>query len=220
MDINEEKCCRLLDGVELPRAARVLVSRQEKIITKCLKYAEPDIRIEYLMEMDLEAFIRQKSWTDDGCYDFIFDNGLLADMCMDDVLLRALGLHLKNNGKLRAVLPLSFELMTVGRCSFENNFNRGIFVSGCELGEDSFYVAEFSDFHRKVTWLQSFYTPELRRELAFLLQRIDFDVQGEKSLRDLQAFVQRYGIDKGYLQFYVDTAVVHKEKLYQLLRRS
>lgn len=220
MDIKAEKCRQLLEGVALSSAARVLVSWHENIITEYLEHAVPGIWIEYLTEMDLETFIRQKNWTDDGCYDFIFDNGLLADMCMDDVLLRALGMHLKRGGKLRVVLPLTFKLMMVGRCSFKNNFNRDIFVSGGEAGENSFYVVEFSDFQRKVTWLQSFYTPELRRELAFLLQRIDFDVQKEESLRELRAFVQRYNIDKEYLQFYVDTAVVHKEKMHQLLWRS
>lgn len=217
VDINEEKCRRLMDGVELPSTARVLVSGYNKIMVELLRRAMPDIRIEYFMEMNFEAFIRQKIWTDDGCYDFIFDNGLLADMRMNDVLLRAFGMHLKNGGKLRAVLPLSVELISAGICSFKNNFNRGIFVSMGKFGEDSFYVTEFSEFQRKVTWLQSFYTPELRRELAFLLQRIDFDVQPGESVRALRSFIKHNGIGAEYLRFFADTAVVHKDKLYRLL---
>lgn len=217
MDINKEKCCRLMDGVPLSRTARVLVSRYDKTIAELLKHAVPDIRIEYLMEMDLDAFIRQKSWTNDGRYDFIFDNGLLADTNMDDMLLRSFGMHLKSGGSMRTVLPGSFDRSLAGNNACKNNFDRAIFVSGFEAGKKSFYVAEFSLFQRKVTWLQGFYTPELRRELAFLLQRIDFDVQRKESIRELRAFVQHYNIDKDYLRFYVDTAVIHKEKLYRLL---
>lgn len=214
VEINKKKCCWLLDGVSLSRNAKVLVSWHDKTMDELLKRAVPDIGIEYLMEMDFDAFFRQKSWADDGCYDFIFDNGLLAETNMDGMLLRSLGMHLKSGGGVRTVLPGSFEKFLVGSRSYENNFNRAIFISGFEAEKDSFYIAELAGFQRKVTWLQSFYTPELRRELAFLLQRIDFDVQAEANIRALQVFLQHHGISKEYLRFLVDTAVIHKEKLY------
>lgn len=217
MDIKEEEYRCLIDGVKLPRNARVLVSWPERRLAGILKRAVPDISIEYLMEKDLDAFIRQKIYDDDGCYDFIFDNGLLADMRMDGVLLRSLGMHLKFSGGMRVILPSSFDRNLAGECAYKNNFEGGFFINMHEAGAASFYVAEFSFFQKIVTWLQSFYTPELRRELSFLLQRIDFDVQSEESIRDLRFLVQRYDIDAVYIRFFVDTAVIHKEKLHQLL---
>lgn len=217
VNINEEKCCWLLDGVKLSGTGRVLVSWHEVEIAGLLRRVLPDINIEYLTEMDTEAFIRQKKRPAGGRYDFIFDSGLLADVRMDGQLLRSLGMQLKSGGRLRMVLPESLDRNLAGRCAYANNFNRSILISAFETGGAAYYVAELSDFQREVTWLQSFYTPELRREMAFLLQRIDFDVYGGESVKLLKLFVKRYGIDADYLRFFVDSSVVHKEKLYRLL---
>lgn len=217
VDIKEKICRQLLYGVDLSRAFKVLVSWYDEKITDILRQGVPNISIDYLMDMDFEAFIRRTNWTDDGCYDFVFDNGLLEMMHMDGVLLRALGMHMKYDGRLRAVFSADIASSLVGRLAYENNFDRDIFAGSVEAGKDSCYVVEFSDFQRKVTWLQSFYTPELRRELAFLLQRIDFDVQFDESIRALKVFLKRYNIDTEYLCFFVDASVVHKDKLYRLL---
>lgn len=87
-----------------------------------------------------------------------------------------------------------------------------------EAGTDTFYIAEFSRFQRKVTWLQSFYTPDIRRELTFLLQRIDFDIMPEENAGRVQSFVEKHNINVEYLRLFIDTAVIYKEKVQRYLQ--
>lgn len=218
MNIDEQKCYQLLEGVNLPLRAKVLVSWRNEELEYLLRTAISDISIEYLMDMDIEQFMQMPTWTEAGRYDFIFDNGLLGDLVMDGELLRALGMHLKDNGAMRSVLPASIDRRFVGDRSYVNNFDRGILVNWIEAGADTFYIAEFSHFKRKVTWLQGFYTIEIRSELTFLLQRIDFDIVPEENADRLLRFMKKYNISLEYLQLFIDTAVVHRDKVKRYLQ--
>lgn len=218
MSIDDQKCYQLLEGVNLPLHARVLASWRNEGLEYLLRYAVPDISIEYMMEMDIEQFMQVSVWAEDGKYDFIFDNGLLGDLNMDGALLRAFGMHLKDNGAMRSVLPASIERRFAGECSYVNNFDTGILVNWVEAGADTFYIAEFSRFQRKVAWLQSFYTPEMRRELLFFLQRIDFDIMPEENAGRILNLMKKYNVSWEYLRFFIDTAVVHREKVQRYLQ--
>ena len=218
MNIDEQKCYQLLEGVVLPVHARVLASWRSEKLESLLRSAVPDISIDYLMDMDVETFMQIPAWTEDGRYDFIFDNGLLGELAMDSALLRALGMQLKNEGAIRSVLPASIDKRFAGHCSYVNNFDKSILVNWVEAGADTFYIAEFSCFQRKVTWLQSFYTPDIRRELTFLLQRIDFDIMPEENAVRVQRFVEKHNINVEYLRLFLDTAVIYKEKVQQYLQ--
>lgn len=218
MNIDEQKCYQLLEGVTLPLHARVLASWRSEKLELLLRSVVPDISIEYLMDMDIEQFMQIPAWTEDGRYDFIFDNGLLGDLVMNGVLLRVLGLKLKEGGAIRSVLPASIDKRFAGHCSYVNNFDKRILVNWIEAGTDTFYIAEFSRFQRKVTWLQSFYTPDIRRELTFLLQRIDFDIMPEENAGRVQSFVEKHNINVEYLRLFIDTAVIYKEKVQRYLQ--
>ena len=75
MNIDEQKCYQLLEGGVLPVHARVLASWRSEKLESLLRSAVPDISIDYLMDMDVETFMQIPAWTEDGRYDFIFDNG-------------------------------------------------------------------------------------------------------------------------------------------------
>ena len=153
-------------------------------------------------------------------YDYIIDNGLLAQTNMDAALLKAMGTHLVFCGLLRAVFPASMELYEVAGIAFENYFGDGRQLSFTEAGADSFFVVELFLFNQGVAWLQSFYTAEVRRKLVYLLQRVDFCLDVDAALESIWQLCHQNEITDEYLSVMVDIATVHKHQVKSLLALS
>ena len=136
---------------------------------------------------------------------------------MDAALLKAMGTHLVFCGLLRAVFPASMELYEVAGIAFENNFGDGRQLSFTEAGADSFFVVELFLFNQGVAWLQSFYTADMRKELVYLLQRLDFCMEVEDTLASIRDLCCHYNVTEEYLSVMADIATIHKQQVKTLL---
>lgn len=68
----------------------------------------------------------------------------------------------------------------------------------------------------EVANLKSLYTPEIRRRLACLLHRFEYDIDTEDTLRALCACCRENGIFPDYLQDFARQIIVHPEKQARL----
>ena len=67
--------------------------------------------------------------------------------------------------------------------------------------------------------LKSFFTHEVRRDLAWLLHRVEYDIDREENLERLWAFCRRHMIFEDYLGDFAREIIVHQESL-ELLYHS
>lgn len=217
LDIKLQKSYYLAYNIGLPSCARVLVSWQDNFLFELLKDSCQGIQIDCLMDMDFAAFV-QESYSDNVMiYDCIVDNGLLAQTSMDAALLRAMGMHLVVGGCVRSVFPSNMECGEIAEAASINNFVDARCLSVTEAGTQSFYVAEFSRFKQGVAWLQGFYTPEIRRKLAWLLQRLDFGLDVENTLSAIRQLCCQHSVTSEYLSVLADIATIHAQQVKKML---
>ena len=69
----------------------------------------------------------------------------------------------------------------------------------------------------QVSNLKSFFTPLVRRELARLIHRIEYDVERQKNLAELQSFCSREGIFDEYLADFIEESCTHAERVKAIL---
>lgn len=218
MSMNDVKRQLLLEGITLPSKARVLISWQDDRLAAMLREFLPTVQVDYLMNMDFAAFLQESDLDKMTAYDCIIDNGLLEQAQLSGPLLQAMGLHLQPGGFVRAVFSDSMDKDVVGKAAYANNYDESCFL--CfedKCGEQDFYVVRLGFFHKASAWLQYFLTPELRRRLSYLLQRIDFDVHQAESVAAVQQLCREQHVERTYLNVFIDTAVVHKAMVKQLL---
>ena len=65
--------------------------------------------------------------------------------------------------------------------------------------------------------LKSLYTPEVRRQLAFLLHRLEYGIQQEESLAELQELCREQQIFPDYLEDFIREACIHQKKVFSFL---
>lgn len=220
MSLEEVKRQYLLEGITLPKKARVLVSWQDDRLADMLREFMPAVQVDYLMNMDFAAFLQETDLDNMPTYDCMLDNGLLEQAELSGPLLQAMGLHLKPGGFIRAVFSGSMDKERVGREAYVNNYDEARLCFEGEYGQQKFYIARLGVFQQASAWLQCFLTPEVRRRLSYLLQRIDFDVRQAESVAAVQQMCRENNINKQYLSIFIDTTVVHKPMVKNLLGLS
>ena len=218
MSVNDVKRQLLLEGITLPSKARVLISWQDDRLAAMLREFLPTVQVDYLMNMDFAAFLQESDLDKLTAYDCIIDNGLLEQAQLSGPLLQAMGLHLQPGGFVRAVFSASMDKEVVGKVAYVNNYDEACLCFEGEYGEHSFYIAKLGLFQQVPAWLQCFWTPEVRRRLSYLLQRIDFDVRQAESVAAVKQLCREYHIDRRYLTVFVDVAVIHKSMVKKLLQ--
>lgn len=218
MSVNDVKRQLLLEGITLPSKARVLISWQDDRLAAMLREFLPTVQVDYLMNMDFAAFLQESDLDKLTVYDCIIDNGLLEQAQLSGPLLQAMGLHLQPGGFVRAVFSASMDKEVVGKVAYVNNYDEACLCFEGEYGEHSFYIAKLGLFQQAPAWLQCFWTPEVRRRLSYLLQRIDFDVRQAESVAAVKQLCREYHIDRRYLTVFVDVAVIHKSMVKKLLQ--
>lgn len=217
MSVNDVKRQLLLEGITLPSKARVLISWQDDRLAAMLREFLPTVQVDYLMNMDFAAFLQESDLDKLTVYDCIIDNGLLEQAQLSGPLLQAMGLHLQPGGFVRAVFSASMDKDVVGKVAYVNNYDEPCLCFEGKCGEQDFYVVRLGFFQQASAWLQYFMTPELRRRLSYLLQRIDFDVHQAESVAAVQQLCREQHVERTYLNVFIDTAVVHKAMVKQLL---
>lgn len=65
--------------------------------------------------------------------------------------------------------------------------------------------------------LKGLYTPTVRRQLAFLLHRLEYDIQQEESLSELQELCRQQQIFPDYLEDFIREACIHQKKVFSFL---
>ena len=213
LDVNKQKCYYLLYNVRLTPGARVLISWQDEFLIDLLRQICTDIRIDCLMEMNFSAFLQEIDYNEIVIYDCIIDNGLLAQTNFDTQLLRAIGMHLAPAGVLRTSIPLYIERDEIAKIFYANNFDISKLLSTTEAGDESFDVVEFSLFNQGIAWLQSFYTSEVRKKLAYLLLRLDFGFDVDNKVAVVRSLCLTNHIDREYLSVMIDIATIHRQQV-------
>lgn len=217
MSIGCQKSYYLVYGMNLTSGARVLISWRDDFLVELLKESCADIQVDCLMDMDFASFVQEPCSDTIMVYDYIIDNGLLAQTNMDVALLKALGMHLVFCGVLRSVFPIGMDLYEVAGIAFENNFGDGRKLSVTEAGDESFYIVELFLFNQSVEWLQSFYTADMRKKLVYLLQRLDFCMEEEDTLTSIRELCCQYNVTDEYLSVMADTSTIHTQQVKRLL---
>lgn len=218
MSFEEVKRQLLLGGITLPKKARVLISWQDDRLADMLRGGIPAVQIDYLMNMDFAAFLQETDLDNMTVYDCMLDNGLLEQAQLSGPLLQAMGLHLKPGGFIRAVFSSSMDKERVGREVHVNNYDEARLCFEVEYGKQKFYIARLGMFQQASAWLQCFLTPETRRRLSYLLQRIDFDVRQAESVAAVKHLCREQHIDRRYLSIFIDVSVIHKPMVKKLLQ--
>lgn len=72
----------------------------------------------------------------------------------------------------------------------------------------------------KVANLKGLYSPEVRKELARILHRIEYDVERKKNLAKLRELCEMEMIFPDYLQDFVEETCFHKDMVKRLLRTA
>ena len=70
----------------------------------------------------------------------------------------------------------------------------------------------------EVVALKEMYTPETRAELARRLHRVEYDIDAEKNLAAILELCRREKIFDEYLADFIEQTVIHKEKIFNILR--
>lgn len=223
MVIENEGCLHANQRAELVRdlylgsGQRILLSWQDDMLAELLKQKQPDIQIDVLMNGDFAAFVSEKNPDSMVKYNCIFDNGLLVQADCDDNLVRAMGMHLVPGGRLRSVFPASMDKKRVLYSMYRNNFEQAVCIADCTAGDFSFYIGEFSLFNQGIAWLQSFYSAEVRKELAYLLQRIDFAVPVPDTREKLVQLCRKNDVTEEYLSVLLQLGTVHTDRVRRKL---
>lgn len=223
MVIENEGCLHANQRAELVRdlylcsGQRILLSWQDDMLAELLKQKQPDIYIDVLMNGDFVAFLSEKKPDSMVKYNCILDNSLLAQVECDGNLVRAMGMHLVPGGRLRAVFPASMAKNRVLYSMYSNNFEQAVCIADCTAGDFSFYIGEFSLFYQGIAWLQSFYSAEVRKELAYLLQRIDFAVPVPDTKERLVQLCCKNDVTEEYLSVLLQLGTVHTDRVRRQL---
>lgn len=223
MVVENEGCLHANQRAELVRdlylgsGQRILLSWQDDMLAELLKQKQPDIYIDVLMNGDFAAFVSEKNQDSMVKYNCILDNGLLTQSDCDGNLVRAMGMHLVPGGRLRAVFPASMAKNRVLYSMYSNNFEQAVCIADCTAGDFSFYIEEFSFFNQGIAWLQSFYSAEVRKELAYLLQRIDFAVPVPDTKERLVQLCCKNDVTEEYLSVLLQLGTVHTDRVRRQL---
>ncbi len=216
MEIDKQAGMILLARVHYDRPQRLLLCCHDELLESLLHLHLPETQVDCLLDMDLEHFVAERLQESAAAYGCIIDNGLLEQAGWDRILVMTMMLYLR--------MP-SGNLYTIYHCAPDMD----LVAYACDIGfnhvecfheipgERTLCFGEWGVFNQLVVWLQSFYTAEVRQRLAYLLQRLDFDVLVQESRRELKELCAREGIPGLYMERMIDAAVVHREKVKGLL---
>lgn len=76
------------------------------------------------------------------------------------------------------------------------------------------------DFTEKTSWLRSFLDPEIRQELAYVLRRIENDIELSVNFQQLWHLCQQYDITAEYLVPFIQNTMLYPNKVLKLLSEN
>ena len=65
--------------------------------------------------------------------------------------------------------------------------------------------------------MKTFYTSEIRKELAILLRRIEYDIDLEENIERLHNLCTENMIFDDYLYDFIEQIAIHRERLFNIL---
>ena len=78
------------------------------------------------------------------------------------------------------------------------------------------WIVKASRSTAEVAALKEFYTPAIRKELAKLLHRIEYDIDREDNIERLRSFCEEHMIFNDYLADFIEQIVIHRERLFDI----
>lgn len=186
--------------INIPReqVKNILLSYHEPLLEELVRDVYPGARIDYIVELDVEAFLRERFFEDIVSYDLLFDNGILLDAEYNAGIIKALQHHLTERGEIYSICEES-KMRGRAKKFFEQGFEQVEEIQFLE-NDHGYSMVKCWEYDRYVVYLQSFYTPELRRRLAYLLQRLEFDICTDETVLELRELVKCEGITVDYLE--------------------
>ena len=119
-----------------------------------------------------------------------------------------------NDANFKEINFLPGEQLNISAADWENfgfdNFND-------DLTTKIWYV-KAAKCTPEVVALKEMYTPEIRAELARLLHRVEYDIDAEKNTAAILELCRREKIFDEYLTDFIEQTVIHKEKIFNILR--
>lgn len=215
LPFEARKC--VLSNLNLDSTAKILLTWKDSSLEELLRQVSPELQWGYLMEGDFISFLTEKNPDRMVKYDCIIDNGLLLQTGVDVQLLRAMGMHLLPGGKIRSIFDTSVVKRDLLYIAYSNNFEQTRCVAVKEVAGSSFYAVEFALFNQGIAWLQSFYSPEVRKKLAYFLQRLDFCIEVDRTAAEIVALCRQHGITSEYLSVMLELSVIHKQCVRHIL---
>ncbi len=80
------------------------------------------------------------------------------------------------------------------------------------------WLVKASKCTAEVVALKELYTYEVRAELSRLLHRVEYDIDTEKNLAAILELCRRENIFNAYLADFIEQTVIHKDKIFNLLK--
>ena len=92
-------------------------------------------------------------------------------------------------------------------CGFENRDDL----------ETEFWIVRAARSMPELALLKSMYTYDLRQEFAFILHRIEYEVETEASVRQFWKFFRDHKMFVDYAALFIHEAVIHRPRFYETL---
>ncbi len=198
---------------------RILVCSDGGGLGKLIKSQYPWAEVVRLQDIGREKLLQDIDVVQIAHFDWILYDGTL-EMLQDDArLILALGIHLSPYGWLQCIAMGEKKVKELNKALFGNCFGD---IKAEKLGEihaarDVAYIVFAGKFSGILAWLKQYYTEDIRRDIGFLLSRIDFDIDAEESVDKLKAMCKKLNIQPKYLRTFAETATINKEKVLALL---
>lgn len=195
-----------------------------------LFYEIPDPLLQRLQEKDFagaEFVLLDKTERDrwrktrrlpiNGSFDYIFLSEMTCNFESLQVLSEDARKHLRGNGKLLGILPVmdgnSLQKISVLlKQSYE-------VLKIVDFGSTSYYLFKADKYflHEHTSWLRSFFSPEVRRQLVWGLRRIENDIDIERNIQDVLRLCKQQQITAEYLCCLMNDTLLDKKKVCRIL---
>lgn len=153
-------------------------------------------------------------------FDYIFMEALLQRTINKSALLDNVRQHLRGNGKLLGIectenLYGLQETAAALKQYYED-------VHFFQIPQNKIYVYKAAKYFlsEKTSWLRSFFSPDIRMNLVWLLRRVENDIDLEGNCQAVLMMCEQYNIPDDYLQCLVNETMLNAEKVWSRLGKK
>lgn len=235
---------QLVSDLQLEQNGSILLCNADVFVFREVRRQYPGTKIDCLALSDVNEFILSAKDVQGKNYEYILDFGLLEKCQWDSLLIRAMGVNLSEHGRLRYFFTNQEYQSDALKYGMKNHFDviqriyenwfapgflYGITLDGKAVNVNNwcgnnggypFYIGWAGNFDRRASWLQAFYTEDVRWKLSSLLNRIEYDIDVQHSLEMLKVLCRETKIDSVYFNRFLCYVVNDVDKVENLLKQA